>query len=258
MNSAPYSQPVMLDSQAHRQKRLRLGLDVSVTKDMHVCFLGVSEFPQASADFPIIFLDTGDKDEAGRMLMTPAVVFGLTQGENLMLEGDAWQARYVPAYIRRFPFFSAAVDQEGGQGVFVETTWSGFSDTEGERLFDDEGQATEVLQGAIDFMKRFDDEVERTRRFCVRLMELDLLESMTANLTLADGSFMALNGFYTVKDTKLAELPDATVLEMHKNGMLMMLHAHMISLGQMRHLADRKSKRLAAATGTTPKESPAA
>jgi hypothetical protein len=83
-------------------------------------------------------------------------------------------------------------------------------------------------------------------------MELDLLESMTANLTLPNGQEMAVEGFFTVKEGKLAELEDAVVLEMHKSGMLMLLHAHLMSLGMMRTLAELKGKRMAAQGETSP------
>jgi hypothetical protein len=246
MNPALYRDPVLLDSATHRNKRLRAAVDYALTAGMHACFLGVSEFPTAASEFPIVFLDTGEKDEAGRALMSPIAVLGVESGENLMVEDGRWAARYVPAFIRRFPFFSARVG-EGNQGVFIESSWSGFSDTEGERLFDDQGQPTDVLKNAIEFLQRFDEEAERTRRFCVRLMELDLLEPMTANLTLPNGQQITLDGFFTVKEPKLAELEDAVVLEMHKSGMLMLVHAHLMSLGMMRNLADLKGKRLAAA-----------
>jgi hypothetical protein len=251
MNSAIYREPALLDSATHRNKRLRPASDYSVAQGMNACFLGAGEFPLAASEFPIVFLDTGEKDAAGRMLVSPVAVMGVAAGENLIVENGRWNARYVPAFVRRFPFFSASVG-EGNQGVFIETTWAGFSDTEGERLFDDEGKPTDLLKSSIEFLQRFDEEADRTRRFCVRLMELDLLESMTANLTLPNGQEMAVEGFFTVKEGKLAELEDAVVLEMHKSGMLMLLHAHLMSLGMMRTLAELKGKRMAAQGETSP------
>jgi hypothetical protein len=39
-------------------------------------------------------------------------------------------------------------------------------------------------------------------------------------------------------------LPDAQVLEMHRNGMLGLVHAHLLSLANMQALVERKGKRL--------------
>jgi hypothetical protein len=247
-----YREPALLDSQAHRTLRLRPGFDFSLATSLHACFLGASEFPLACAEFPIVFVDTGDKDEAGRALMSPVALMGVTPGENLMVEAGAWTGHYVPAFIRRYPFFSALMDQER-HGVFFDSAYSGFNEAEGDRLFDDEGKATEHLNTTVEFLQRFDEEIERTRRFCVRLAELDMFEAMTATVTLSNGEELSVNGFFTVKQEKMAELADAAVLEMNKNGMLQVLYAHFISLGMLRRLAERKSKRLAAeAQGAAP------
>ncbi len=39
-------------------------------------------------------------------------------------------------------------------------------------------------------------------------------------------------------------LPDATVLELHRNGMLGLVHAHQMSLGNLQSLVDRKTQRM--------------
>jgi hypothetical protein len=74
---------------------------------------------------------------------------------------------------------------------------------------------------------------------------------MRFDATLPDGSTVSVDGFLTVDEKKLAELPDAKVLEFHKNGVLGLIHAHQISLRHMRRLVDwhlvRKQAAIAAA-----------
>jgi hypothetical protein len=246
MTTPMYRDPVFLDSETHRNKRLLHRSDYTMTEGLHACFLGVTEFPHATGEFPIIFVDTGEKNEDGKPVMAPSALLGVSDNENLLVENGQWKARYVPAFIRRYPFFTARISDDGRMGVFIDAAWPGFNDQDGERIFDDEGQATDLLKNAVEFLQRFDEEVEQTRLFCARVVDLDLLEYMTARLTLADGSESTVDGFYVVNESRLAALSDEVMLELNKSGMLMMLHAHLISLGMMRVMTELKSKRVAA------------
>ncbi|CAG1018500.1 hypothetical protein BURC_03284 [Burkholderiaceae bacterium] len=251
INSALYREPVLLDSKLHRHKRLKGLSDFGVTRNMHAVFLTATEFPQAALDFPIIFINTGERLDSGKPMVSPVALMGLTAGENLRVTAEGrWDARYLPAFIRRFPFLTAGVKGSDAPGVFVDAAWSGFSDTEGEPLFDEQGQPTAALKRAIDFLKRFDDEQQRTRRFCVRLTELDVLKEMQADATMPSGENIKIEGFLTVDEEKLNALPDPVVLELHRNGMLMLLQVHLISLANVRDLVERKAVRMAATPST--------
>lgn len=245
-NSALYRDPQMLDSVLHRHKKLKAPSNFAVTKNMHAVFLAATEFPQAAPEFAIIFVNTGERLPDGKPMVSPVALLGLVANENLRLDGDQWVGRYMPAFIRRFPFLTARVEGSDAPGVFVDAAWEGFNDTDGERLFDDEGKATDALKRAIEFLQRFDDEHLRTRAVCQRLVELDILKEMTADATLPNGESVKVEGFLSVDEDKLNGLPDATVLELHRSGILMLLHAHLISLNNLRDLVERKAARIAA------------
>jgi hypothetical protein len=67
---------------------------------------------------------------AGRPV--PAVLLGLREAENLFVDRDGkWDARYVPAFVRRYPF----VPGKGPQGellVCIDEASSCFDAAEGE------------------------------------------------------------------------------------------------------------------------------
>jgi hypothetical protein len=246
IHSALYKEPQLLDSNLHRHKKLKGVSDLAVTKNMHAVFLTATEFPQAALDFPIIFIHTGEKLADGKPMISPVALLGLTANENLRLDGGRWDARYVPAFIRRFPFLTAHVQGSEAPGVFVDAAFSGFNDTEGEPLFDADGKPTEALKGIIAFLQRFDEEQQRTRMFCERVVGLDILKEMAADATMPNGEVVKVEGFLTVDEEKLNALPDATVVELHRNGMLMLMQAHLISMSNVRDLVQRKAARLAA------------
>jgi hypothetical protein len=246
INSALYRQPQLLDSNVHRHKKLQPLSDYSITKGMHAVFLTATEFPHAGLDFPIIFVNTGERLADGRAMISPVALLGLVANENLHLDGTRWDARYLPAFIRRFPFLTAGVQGSASPGVFVDASWSGFSDTDGEPLFDADGKPTATLTRAVEFLQRFDEEQQRTRLFCTRIVELELLKEMQADATLPNGEKLKVEGFLTVDEEKLTTLPDATVLELHRSGMLMLVQSHLMSLINVRHLVERKAVRMAA------------
>jgi hypothetical protein len=127
--------------------------------------------------------------------------------------------------------------------VLIDRSWSGFSETTGEALFDKDDKPTAALEQAMKFLEMFEAEAQRTRLFCTRLAELDILKEMKADATLPDGKTLSVDGFYAVDEDKLRELPDAAVLELHRNGMSMLLAMHLASLANMKHLVDRKALR---------------
>ncbi len=244
IGSALYRRPVLLDADAHRGKRLAPLRDFGITRSLHAVYLAAAEFAHASLDFPILFVASGERLADGRAMVAPAALLGLSAEENLQLDGTRWQARYLPAFIRRYPFMSGPLGGSESPGVFVDADWGGFGDTEGERLFDDQGRHTAALERVLAFLRQFDEEARKTRIFCQRLVEQDLLEDMQADATLPDGRTLKVDGFLTVNERRFAELPEGVVLDWHRDGMLMLVHAHQVSLANLRHLVARKSQRM--------------
>ena len=244
IDAALYVEPVWLDPAQHRNHRIAELVDFTVAQKMHAASLTATEFPQASVELPVLFVATGERDLAGRVVVTPIVLLGVVPGENLQIEAGNWDARYIPASIRRYPFFSSGSASDTPSRVFVDAAWSGFSTSAGEPLFDADDKPAPALQRVLEFLGRFDTEMQRTRAFCARVVELDLLKEMKVDLTMGNGEVLTIDGFLAVEEEKLQALPDAVVLELHRNGMLMLLQLHLLSLTNMRHMIERKWRRV--------------
>jgi hypothetical protein len=245
IKSALYREPRRLDPAAHRHKKLQAVTDWSVAREMHAVFLAATEFPAAALAFPIIFVHTGERLPDGKPMIAPVALLGLSANENLHVDGAHWEGRYLPAFLRRYPFLTAGAADSEAPAVFVDVSWSGFSDTDGDPLFESDGQPAPALQRTIDFLRQFDAEQQRTRAFCARVLELDVLQEMAADAELPRGETLKVEGFLSVDEDRLNALPDATVLELHRSGMLMLLHAHLVSLGNLKALVERKAMRVA-------------
>lgn len=240
--SALYRDPVILDSVAHRSKKLAVLNDFSVAAGMHACYLAGVEFATASRQMVIVFVRNTDDPAAGPI--SPVVMMGVEVGENLYIKGSEWDGRYQPAYIRRYPFWTARLPDTEAPTLLIDAACSAFSDTEGEPLFDAEGKPAPKLEGALKFVENFEFEAARTKVFCERLVELELLRDMKADLSLPGGKAITLDGFLVIDREKFLALPDDVVLELHRNGTMALIYAHLGSLENLQELVDRKARRM--------------
>jgi hypothetical protein len=233
-----YRQPTLLDRTRHAGLHVKPVTDWSVARDMNAVFVTGLEFPDVSREFTIAFVPS-DRDAEGRTHVVPVALLGLRERENLYVAADgSWTARYLPAFLRRYPFAYARISQEQ-VGIMFDGAWAGFNQTEGDELLNAQGEATPHLDAVKQFLDRFEEEAIRTRAMCDRLLELELLRGGEINGQLANGEKVKADGFFMVDEDKLRNLPDAVVLELHRNGILALLHAHLLSMGQVNQLAAR-------------------
>jgi hypothetical protein len=245
INENLHKQAVALDRVKHRELKLKLEQrDLSVMSTLNAFFVAGTEFTDACKEFPVVWVNAG-KDEAGKVQVAPVAVFGLQVGQNLCIEGNAWRVRYVPAMLRLYPFALARVAADE-MVVCIDEACAGIG-TEGQALFDANGEPTEFTKTVQQQLETFESEIERTRMAGALLVEKDLLRDMRFDATLPDGSKLGVDGFLTIDEQKLAALSDADVLMLSRNGLLGLIHAHQISLGNMGRLVEWHVERQAAA-----------
>lgn len=237
INQNLHRQPIALDSDKHRNLKLRLPItDWSVAKDLNAIFVAAAEFADTCREFPIVFVKAG-KEPDGRDSIAPIAVFGLRQHENLFVTGERWRAQYMPAILRAYPFCIARIDDERF-AICIDNGFSGTSVLDGEPLFTEAGEQAELMKQMTKHLEALETEIQRTRLACQKLLELDVLREMRFDATLPDGRQHTVDGFLTVDDKKMTELPDNVIGELHRSGLLGLVHLHWVSLGNMRRLLD--------------------
>jgi SapC len=243
INQALHKQAVAADRAEHRYVRMKVPVaDWSVADKVNSMFVAATEFGDAAREYPLVFVRAGTDDD-GKPAIAPIAVFGVKPEQNLYVERGRWRVPYLPALLRAYPFCIGRIDAERF-AVCFDAAWSGVGGSEGQRLFDDQGDPTPFLTEVRAQMETLEAEIQRTRAMCRRLRDLDLLREMRFDATLPDGSKLSVDGFLTVDEAKLDALPDAQVLELHRSGLLGLVHAHFVSLGGMRRLLDWHLERL--------------
>lgn len=239
-NPPMYGELLPLDRDVH--KNLKLDTSQSVVArvaDQNSVFLAAVEFADACKEYPIVFVRAGQPGADGKQAVAPLAVLGLKSGSNLFVEGEQWTGSYVPAYVRRYPFVMARLDESSNNlAVCYDQKWPAFNETTGEALFKD-GEPTEFLLNAKAFLENFEQEAERTRLICNLLVELDLLQEMRFEATLPNNEKLDVEGFLALDEKKYAELPDDKVLQLHRNGLIAMLEMHRLSLTNMNRLVGK-------------------
>ena len=242
INENLHKKAVALDRVKHRELKLNLGArDLSNVRKLNAFFVAGTEFTDACKEYPVVWVNAGKGDD-GKPLVAPIAVFGLKGEQNLCIEGDAWRVRYVPAMLRLYPFALARV-AANEMVVCMDESWLGFGSV-GQDLFDASGEPSSFTLDVQKQLENFEQEVERTRLAGVMLVDKGLLRDMRFDATLPDGSKLVVDGFLTVDEQKMAALSDAELVELARNGLLGLIHAHQISLGNMAKLVEWHVERL--------------
>lgn len=232
-----YEKPVLLDRDKHRKRRVRASNSFGFARKANSLYVAGVEFGEACKEYAVVFT----RQANGRTV--PVVMLGLRSRENLFVDDqERWTGRYVPAFVRRYPFVLAELPGQS-LGVCIDEAYAGLGEQEGEPLFDAEGKDTPFLRNALDFLTQYQREYLRTEAFCQKLEQAGLLTEMNARADLVDGRSFTVGSLLVVDEKKLLALPDATVLSFFRAGELHLISMHLLSLSNMQRLVDKIAER---------------
>ena len=209
----------------HANWSVKTGDDYKFAKNINSVPVMAAEFPNIASDNAIVF--TGDDKQ-----VMPVVIMGVREGENLFVDDKGtWNARYVPAFLRRYPFVFSSKDAGKSFTLCIDEEFTGFNQQgRGERLFDDTGEQTRYLKNVLDFLKEYQVHYRRTENFSKKLLDLDLLEPMTAQFKSPDGTAANLTGFMAVNREKIKALSGDKMKELAATDELELIYVHIQSM----------------------------
>jgi len=239
-----YESVVPLSFARHRPCAVEISGDYSFSRNVNSVPLMAAEFPDAASEYAIVFTGTDDK-------IMPAAVLGMRGKENVYVSKDAtWQAKYIPAFVRRYPFvFSTSADDKRFV-LCVDEAFSGFNrDGRGQRIYGEDGKPTAYIDNILKFLNEYQRHFNLSKAFCQKLRELDLLEPMHAQAELASGEKLSLSGFTAVNRTKLKAVPSDKLAALAKTDELELLYLHLHSMRNFKGLKDRLVEETASENG---------
>ena len=208
--------------------------DYSFARGVNAVPLTAVEFAHAASEYTIVFTGTDDQ-------MMPAVILGMRDQENLYLsEENTWEARYVPAFVRRYPFVFATSEDGKTFTLCIDESFQGCNqEGRGELLFDTDGEQTQYLKGVLAFLQDYQAQFQRTQAFCSKLRELNLLEPMQAMFTLGTGEQASLAGFMGIERDRLKALSGDELAQLAATDELELTYLQLHSLRNLSALANR-------------------
>ncbi len=229
-----YKNVVALDRELHKSLKIKPAEHLKFAADASALPIVMGEFVEVARQFPIGFL----RVEGGGIM--PVALVGLPGGKNLFLTEDGkWDAPYIPAFVRRYPFVFAETG-DNQLTLCIDRDYEGFDDNEGVPLFAEDGEPDTAVKSVIELLSEFQRQHTVTQQFIERLEQAGILMEASANATLADGRNLSLQGLLVVDEQKFRALPETTVNEWFRNGDMGLVYAHLLSLGNLLELVRRQ------------------
>ena len=229
-----YETAVPVSHARHGNWSLEVGTDYTFCRNVNSVPLMAAEFASAALEYAIVFGGTGD-------VVFPVAVLGVRTDENLYVtKQGGWQAKYIPAFVRRYPFIFSSRDEGKTFTLCIDEAFPGFNQSgRGERLFGDEAKPTPYVEKVLKFGQQYQFEFQRTQGFCKKLKDLNLLEPMQAQINLGSGERMALRGFSVVDRTRLKTLSANVLAELVHSDELELIYIHLVSMRNFATARDR-------------------
>jgi SapC len=229
-----YETTVPVSHAQHGDWSLEVGSDYAFCRNLNSVPLMVSEFASAALEYAIVFGGTGD-------VVLPAAVLGVRTDENLYVTKQGrWQAKYIPAFVRRYPFVFSSGDEGKTFTLCIDETFPGFNQGgRGEALFGNDGKPTPYVENVLKFLQQYQFQFHRTEAFCKKLKDLNLIDPMQAQINLGSGERMALRGFSVVDRARLKTLSANVLAELTRSDELELIYAHLVSMRNFATVKDR-------------------
>ena len=234
-----------ISRQAHGEMKFRQQDGLEEMGTINALPLTVDEFGLAHRNYPIIF---SNDDQ-----MIPLALMGLHDGTNVFFDAKGLphdKRTYIPAYVRRYPFMLAQLEQGNDTLSLCYDHTSGALDKkgDGEPVFEGE-EASAMTKQVLDFCEQFEQAGQRTAAFVAELKEYDLMMEGEVAIQVDDsGQPFVYRGFRMVDEEKFRNLSGDKLRKMNKSGMLALIMAHLFSLSLVRDLFSRHIEQ-----GTGPK-----
>lgn len=209
-----------------------------------------TELANVARHYPVLFYP-GQQHQR----FTMVALLGLEKNENLFLTESlpaayenirsqhGWATDYVPAMVARGPFAIGINDDASQVMMQVDTNSPRVSESEGKPLFLPKGGNSRYLTHMAGVLNVIHEGMQVTQDMIRAWDELNLLEPLTIDIELADGTPLTLGGHCSVSEEKVNALGADALHSLHQQGFLQGLFLVISSLSNIQTLIDLKNIR---------------
>ncbi|GAA4768957.1 SapC family protein [Stakelama sediminis] len=229
-----------LTPQTHKDLHVHTEYGADYGDAVMCCVTVPSEFRRVQNEYPILFRLNIERDE-----FVAFALFGFENGENLFVEDGRWNARYRPLAMDIQPFLIGRSSPDSSEGqVHIDMASQRIAQSGGTAIFDDEGQPTDYLRRVIGQLGELDAGYQSSPAFFAALRRHDLLEPLSVEIPLVDGSVNRFVGFHGIHEERLQALDADALADLHGGGHLMPVFMALASLSNVSALIRRKNERM--------------
>ncbi len=229
-----YQTAVPITPARHSRHSVEVGHSYAFSAGVNAVPLMAVEITRAAVEYAVVFTGSGEH-------VMPAVVLGVKGDQNLYLSAQGqWTAKYVPAFIRRYPFVFASSADGKTLTLCIDEAYPGLNtEGRGQKFFASDGSPSAYVEQVLGFLKEYQAQFMRTQVFARELLALGLLEPMQAQITTPAGGKLSLTGFQTVSRRKLRGLSPDRLQSLTQTDELEAIYLHLYSMRNFHDVKDR-------------------
>lgn len=199
-----------------------------------------TEYAGAAREYPILFRRDGEADQ-----MFAVALLGFDRDENLFLEGERWNARYIPALHARGPF-SIGVQRES-DGTAVDAMIHVDLDdprvgSGGYPVFLPKGGNAPFLDRVAEVLRTISTGIEVEPAMFATFVAENLIQPIQLKIEFDGARRYDLVDFLTIDAGALASLDGEALGRLHRAGFLGLAFAVAASLGNLNSLIEMKNR----------------
>lgn len=235
----------LLNNVAHKDLRVLTRFGPEFGDDVGLVAAFPTEFAELQREYPIFL--RRDPGEGGWQAVA---LLGFDARENLFLQGQHWNASYLPGLIAKGPFLIGFQEQrvEGEVRrepvIHVDLDHPRVSFSEGEPVFLPQGGMTPYLDHISSVLRGIRDGVEAGRAMYAAFDALGLIQPLDVELQLDARHRVSLAGLHGIDRERLGGLGAAELEGLHRAGYLEGAFLVQASMHNLRRLMAEKQRRL--------------
>jgi hypothetical protein len=200
-----------------------------------------TEFAEVQREYPILLRRRDDGS------FYAVAILGFDRGENLYLNGDRWQADYIPAMQARGPFSIGLSRGEDGVNATIQADLDDprLGRDDGEPLFKSHGGNAPMLDRVAGVLRTIHQGSEMSPVVFTAFAVEGLIAPADISITSGGAGGYRISDVFAVSGDALAKLDGAALKRLNEAGFLSLAYMAVNSLGNLQRLVELKNAKAA-------------